>query len=118
MRCRQAERQRRKKRRHEGMDLTDQAVGWQDFRKVKPAVAPEGGNHSIKPQVSIEIKASVTNMPNPAAVAPHTVVRLANHRESKEKTRHKRVADAIGEIVGRSDAKDRAARSPNVEAAE
>ena len=78
-----AKRRHRSRGRHEGMQLGDQTVNWENFGKVKPSIAAKRSTKGFGPQAQVEFEAAALNVMDPALLPANAVVGFTENGKSK-----------------------------------
>ena len=74
MRNIKARRRHRSSGRHEGMQLGDQTVNWEDFGNVDPSVAAERSTNGFGPKALVKFEAAAVRVLDPAMLPADAVI--------------------------------------------
>jgi len=95
-----------------GINLGDDKLGSQNFRKVEPTISPHAGGDRLDPDRPVKFEELKLDVPQPTRVATDIVIRFCNDRQGENKARDERVTQAVGQTSSGINAEHRSARLP------
>ena len=73
----------RSRGRHEGTQLGDQTVNWENFGKVEPSIAAKRSTNGFGPKALVKFEAAAVSVLEPALLPANAVVGFTEDGKSK-----------------------------------